>query len=359
MSSDSRLIGRSSTEEIRPEVSLVSYTSCPVGTLFSIWHGSRHREEVSATIAEFLYRCDADNFSNIHDQELRDDIISTTNYIINSYPEYCPEVGTLFDKVHQIITQVAKLAIKVDTQASEFVSYEFEVDKASVAWREQLVRKRQLHIWTQTSRVADMTTFDSTMMPTVKLMGGNEAADIYKDTVSTIREAYKNLAELGVPLEDIRLQPQSHIHRVYFGGSLRSILKLVEDRTSWIAQATLWAPVVSEIVRSLRITLGNWIIDLLKPPARVSLIDGKYQITDYKLLSDDQARYEGHDPLPVSPIFLAYKGLRNNYQNREFYDYMKSMYINIWPREILEAIDWDEDNPLKPGKYDVGYEGCE
>lgn len=352
MSKDSRMTGSSITKDFTPRTTCTSHTQFPVGTLFSVWHGSRHSYSIEPFDIEYLYTRNIDTYNcSIMEKGL-------IQYLRETYPEYDLPGSPELVAFHHIITQVVKLAIKVDVQASEFVSYEFRVDDASVAWREQLVRKRQLHVWTQTSRVADMTSFDSTMMPSVDLLGGHEATEIYKNTVDTIRKAYSQLIELGVPSEDIRLQPQSHIHRVYFGGTLRSILKLVEDRTSWIAQATLWTPIVSGIVATLRTTLGDWILDLLKPPATVSKSeDGKYTITDYKLVSDDQARYEGHDPLPVSPIYLAYKGLSNNYKNKEFYDYMKSMYIKIWSDDILKAIDWDKDNPTKPGKYDVGYEG--
>lgn len=353
MSKDSRLVGNSITQEVTPEVVMMSCTSNPVGVIFSVWHGSRHKTQVTPEEIEKLYRTD-EPFDSHSDQ------LELIIYLLLQYPEYeaeCDESVSLLGTAKYIIEQVVKLAIKVNVQAHEFVSYEFQVNNASVAWREQLVRKRKLHIWTQTSRVADMTTFDSTMMPTVSMLGGAEAVSVYKSAVDNIRKAYKTLTQLGVPEEDIRLQPQTHIHRVYFGGTLRDILDLVRDRTSWIAQATLWTPIISGIIKSLRATLGDWVLDLLEPPAEVSLIDGRYVITDYKLESDDRARYEGHDPLPVSPIYLAYKGLSNNYKNKQFYDYLKSMYINIWSDEILKAIDWDKSNPLKAGKYDVGYEG--
>lgn len=348
MSKDSRLIGSGATSETVPVVKCIGYTANPVGVLFSVWHGSRHAKDVTPEQIQELWEISNEDHPilNPYSNDLMD-------YLIESYPEYADKAGSdhKLYKVRYIIREVVKLSIKVDVQSSEFVSYEFKVDAASVAWREQLVRKRQTHVWTQTSRVADMTQFDATMMPTVRMMGGDEACKKYKEAVETIRKTYQELVALGVPSEDIRLQPQAHLHRVYFGCNLRNLLKLVQDRTSWIAQATLWTPVVSEIMRIMRETLGDWICDLIKPPAVVK--DGK--IVEYKLIADEDARYSGKDPLPVSPIYLAMKGLSNPFKNKDFYDYMKSMYINIWSDEILKAIDWDRDYPECPGRYDVGY----
>lgn len=342
MSKDSNLIGNSLTEVMIPEVTCIGHTSNPLGVLFSVWHGSRHHIGINPVDIEKLYR------SKIYNQN----DIDLYTYLKESYPTLV-KGHTMFDQVRSIIESVVKLALKVNVQNTEFISYEFQVDKASVAWREQLVRKRQLHVWTQTSRVADMTSFDTTIMPTIEMFGGSTALNKYKEAVQYIRDIYKSLINLGIPSEDIRLQPQSYIHRVYFGCNLRQLLDLIKDRTSWIAQATLWMPIVTEIVNVLKITLGDWIKDYLKAPAVVK--NGK--IVEYDLISDDKARYEGKDPLPVSPIYLAMINKPNNYKDINFYNYMKSMYIDIWPDDVLKAIDWNKEEPYTPGIYDVGYEG--
>ena len=82
--------------------------------------------------------------------------------------------------------------------------------------------------------------------------GGDEAVKIYEDTVETIREAYRQLVDMGVPMEDIRLQPQGHTHRVYWMVPLRTLITILNKRCDWIAQASLWTPIVAGVVKELR-----------------------------------------------------------------------------------------------------------
>jgi len=49
MSYMGRVKGNSRTEFIRPKVELISNTENPIGTLFSLWHGSRFNEFVNSS----------------------------------------------------------------------------------------------------------------------------------------------------------------------------------------------------------------------------------------------------------------------------------------------------------------------
>lgn len=332
------------SSEFIPRAKLVSFTNNAIGTIFEVWHGSRYTKSVEADeIAELYWNAGNEFIEASHKDLIKD--------LCEWYPDYA---GINGDDYKNIIEQVVKLAIKTDVPASEFVSYEFKVDTAPVAWREQLVRKRKLHVWTQTTRNADMSKMDVTILPTVE-MAGDEAVTIYKNAVDTIRDAYTALIELGVPSEDIRLQPQTHVHRVYFGANLRDLLKLVQDRTSWLIQPTLWAPIVADIVEVLEKTLGGWVRDILARPVTLETgIDGHPKIVDYKYISDEEDRYTGRDKvLPVSPLYLAFTGKSMpEHTDIKFYDYMKSLFIKIWDDDTLDAIDWDKNNPTKLGRYD-------
>ena len=195
------------------------------------------------------------------------------------------------------------------------------------------------------------------MSDSVELIGGEKAVQIYNDTAEFIRKAYRELVALGVPVEDIRLQPQQHVHRVYWIISIRALIKILNKRSDWIAQASLWTPVIAGVCQELRkISLIDCIEDFIgKPPVEVSYSneDGIYQVSKYMMNADNEDRYYGRDPLPTDPLWLAYRGITMPTNvDLNFYDYMKSMYIQIWGDEYLSVLGWDRSDPSKIGPYD-------
>src|SRR5699024_2338085 len=74
----------------------------------------------------------------------------------------------------------------------------------------------------------------------------------YEEAVQTLRDAYSKLTALGVPSEDIRLCPESRIHRVEWMTNLRALLPIVGKRIGWIAQSTLWSPIIEQVTEILR-----------------------------------------------------------------------------------------------------------
>ena len=353
MSQQQRIHQNSDTGFIRPVVKLVSMTENPVGTIFSLWYGSRHSNSVLASDIQELY-------NHVNPQgRLRD----VAQEICGAYPEHA---GDNNDYIN-VITKIVKQVIGADLPPTESVTFTFEIDNASVAWREQLVRSKLASYWTQTSRTQDLSTMDVTMNDSVLLLGGQEAVDIYKDTVAQIREAYTKLSELGVPVEDIRLQPQGHTHRVYWMISLRALIKIINKRSDWIAQASLWTPIISGICAELRTeNLMDIVQDYIgKPFAHVNYEPDwdYYYIDDHMQTTENEDRYYGRDPLPCDPLWLAYKRFSMpEGTNIEFYDYLKSMYLNIWSDEYLRVLGWDRKDINKIGPYDrpkSWFEACE
>lgn len=339
------------TDKIRPVVKLVSMTSNPIGTLFTVWYGSRHKINVDPNDIEIMYKV------NIYDpdNQISDNsrLIEAAKLICSEYPEHAGADGKDYKNV---IYKVCKQALELDLPCDECVSFTFEIDNNTVAWREQLVRSHFSQEWIQTSRTMDMSTMDINMSDSIELFGGEEAVKIYKDAAATIREAYDKLKELGVPSEDIRLQPQSHVERSYWMVNIRALLKTLRQRSGWIAQASLWTPIISGVCKELRDhDFFDLIEDLIgKPPVEVVKNEsGKYEVASYNKIAECEDRYYGRDPLPVDPLYLAFSKLpMPECTNVKMYDYMKSMFIQIWSDEYLEVLGWDRQDPDHLGYYD-------
>lgn len=343
-----RISGTSSTGNYIPSTKLLSITKNPIGTLFTVWHNSRNKDEVDPEVIQTVYDTGA-----MHD---------ISEYLCECYPEYIKNMddASLSDKTRVIIREVVTLAIKCDVPASEFVSIELVTNDASVAWREQMVRNRKIHPWLQTSRTADLCTFDCNRLDSIERFGGKEAVAIYDSVVDRIREAYMILTEMGVPSEDIRLIPQGHLHRCMWGTNLRDLLKLVGKRVSWIAQSTLWNPVNSDIIEILRNEFGSDIINNFVGKCEDITYHkddlGKVIIDSYKYDVETEDRYNGKDPQPCDPLWLAYTHrCMPEHTDLEFYDFMKSQYIKMWNDDILSVLEWERDNPDKIGPYDRPY----
>ena len=362
------------TEVIRPKVKIISKTENPIGTLFCVWSGTRYPDIMEPEDIQLLYDRGFD-FPELYGD--RDKNILRENYdeddyfcqiaekICGWYPEYAGEDGKDYKNV---ILSIARKVIESNVPAGESVHFNIQIDDANVAWREQLVRGRiSQQFWTMSTRIMDMTTMDVNMNDSVRLIGGDQAVDAYKKCVDTIRETYKFLVdECGVPMEDIRLQPQGHTHRVYWMAPLRTLVTILNKRCDWIAQASLWTPIVAGILQEFR-RLG--IYDIVSPFIGKPMVEvahetdfDEYYVSKYIMNADNEDRYSGRDKIPCDPLWLAYKGLSMPaHTDIQFYDYLKSMYIQIWQDEYLKVLGWDREHPEKLGKYDrpVNSEGEE
>lgn len=341
-----RVKGQGRTETIRPKVELMSSTENPVGTLFSLWHASRHNEYVSAEDAQWLYRYGntlGNDFSPTFDVGRYEDL---AEYIISCYPEHAGE-----DKkdIRNVIRMIARMNLVANVPSAESVTFNFAISDASVSLREQMVRSKLASYWTQTSRTADLRDMDIHMSSSIEYYGGEEAVRIYKETAEAIREAYRKLSDLGVPVEEIRLAPEARVHRVMWMIDARALLPIISKRLDWMAQATLWSPIISDVCAILR-DIDPFFAEFIgKPP--VKIVGNK--VVEHKYDNENEDRFYGRDPQPVDPLWLAYKGI--NMPERtdvKFYDDMKSLFIHMWDDEVLAVLGWDRENPSKLGPYD-------
>lgn len=344
-----RIKGNNRTEVIKPEVELMSMTQWPIGTLFSLWHGSRNERRVKSNFAERIYRDTTLSYEFNYDNIIP--YREVVDYIAECYPEHTKKLESGIVDVRAAILEIARMNIKANVPSCESLSFNFMIDNATVAFREQLVRgKLNGQFWTQTSRTADLTSMDVNMSEKIETYGGKEATRVYEDTVEVIRLAYKQLQELGVPTEEIRLAPEARTHRIYWMVNIRSLMAMFARRTDWMCQATLWTPIIEGVVEELRYNGLEDLLDLLVKP-EVKIENGK--VVFHKYDNENEDRYYGRDPQPVDPLWLAYKGLKMpEHTDLKFYDEMKKSFMKVWTDEYLEVLGWDRNNPDKLGPYD-------
>lgn len=353
-----KLMQSGKTNVITPKVKLVTYTRNPIGTIFVVWHGSRSDQMLNAEVVQKLY--DSTIFDEewydraTNDEGLQNKFYRTAKIIIERYTEHTGKSGKDFKNA---IFQVAKAVAGYDIPVNEAINFTFSVKSANVAWREQKARSKFDQFWTQSSRIMDLRTMEVTMNPSIGILGGKEAIKVYKDAVDTIRDAYCKLIDLGVPAEDIRLQPQSHTENLYWFVSLRTLLTIISKRSDWIAQASLWTPIIAGVIKCLReIGLYELVKDKIgKPMCEIGYHSDyeQYYVLNYQNIPDCEDRMRGIDTLPIDPLYLAYANkTMPDHTDLQYYDYMKSMFIQIWDDKILEILGWDRSDPSKLGPYD-------
>lgn len=351
-----RMDQSSTTMEFIPEVRCLSSTFNASELLFCIWWGSRHKNRLDPmTVADALRYADDSESPRMYSEILADKYKKVIREICEAYPEYAGESNN----VRNVVNSIVKTLIDSDLPPLEAVTFTFEIDNCTVAYREQLVRGRQSGYWTQTSRTMSLEYMDVNRSRSVELLGGRKAVQVYDAAVETIRNAYKLLKDLGVPEEDIRLQPSAQVHRVYWMTDLRVLLKTLSKRSDWIAQGSLWSPIISGILSTLKYQVDDYLLEMIRlkacaPKVRLSEKDGQYTVSAHNYDIENMDRYTGKDPQPVDPLWLAYKGYSMpEFTDMEFYEYLKSMYINVWPEEYLKVLGWDRDHPEVKGPYDT------
>ena len=340
MGKSERLVQRSFTGVIRPQVKIITKTENPIGVLYTVWSGTRYPEIDTPEDIQYLY----DNGENA--LPYYSDIAKR---VCLQYPEYAGEDGKDYKNV---IKSIAQKVLESNVPAGESVHFTIQIDDANVAWREQLVRGRlSQQFWTMSTRIMDMTTMDVNMNESIRLLGGQDAVDVYEDAVDYIRKAYQVLIDMGIPMEDIRLQPQGHTHRVYWMIPLRTLITILNKRCDWIAQSSLWTPIVAGAVSELR-RIGLY--DIVEPFIGKPMVEvSEGRVTHYMMNADNEDRFSGRDKIPCDPLWLAYKGYNMpEHTDIKFYDYMKSLYIQLWQDKYLEVLGWDRENPEALGPFD-------
>lgn len=248
----------------QPSVTLLSHTTLPLETVFSIWEQSkvdgpfRSPEEVRRSVK----------------------------------PE---EVRELFRAV-----------IAQRIPVGEAVTFTFVVDNVSVSWREQAVRHRigvsvsperlgadivvdpnlprlevrsipdrdQSSFWSQSMRIQNMGDFsdrgryrlpDSYVGKTDR--EGRSIVGRYQDLMDSIQDFYNDAVDAGVPIEDAREAiPLGAQHRITWTLNISALQHIVGERGCWILQLGLWGPVITGMISELSTKVDPIFSELVTPP---------------------------------------------------------------------------------------------
>lgn len=116
----------------------------------------------------------------------------------------------------------------------EFVNYTFAITGVSRAFTHQFVRTRTASFAQQTMRVLDVSTgpgWDYVTGPTIKY--SDKANAIYRKTMATIGQAYKDMIAEGAAIEDARgVLPTNIQTSIVVEMNLRGLADLVRKRSS-------------------------------------------------------------------------------------------------------------------------------
>lgn len=350
-----RLDGFNRTENFTPTVSLVSITQYPLGTIFAVWYGSRNRGDNRAWIWNMIL-----NGESFTIESLNKSLNEVRARVVAAYPELA-EGDDLVDQAKSVVYKTVKMVIDSNLPPVGCVQFTFDIEDVPVAFRDQLVRGHEKY-WTTTSRTADLSKFDANVSPSILEYGGYEGLEIYEKCVETIRKTYAKLQEMGVPGEDIRLSPGCMIQRDFWTPDLRQLINVLKKRVDWIAQSTLWMPVISalmEVLRREEPILADMLSDIIgKPNVRVEdnhVVEHHYDV-------ENEDRYSGKDPQPCDPLWMAYKGIQWTIADRkdpikcQRFQQLKSLYLPIWSQEYLDVLGWDRMDLYKSGPYDLIYD---
>lgn len=327
---------------MKPTVTLLSHTTNPLETVYTLWEASRHNDAVLTPPEVALARV--------------------------KYPEWD-------EKVRKLFSDVLNSGIPV----AENVSFTFLLEGVSIALREQLVRHRiGVHVgprvgcdiapdladstwWSQSMRILDMGAFASNGAYDVPasidgndtpLREGLTAEAGYHDVMKYSQDVYAKLVEAGVPMEDARnVIPLAATHRISWTLNLAALKHIIGKRGCWILQLGIWEPIIVGMVNELATKIDPIFRDLIAPPC---IKGGKFTGCCFKL--DNERRIDGEDEIPPCSLYLHHHegealaavaaakkpvwnvwdgpGFRtDDLQKQARYVRMKKQYAALWGRD--------------------------
>ncbi|MBI5000592.1 MAG: FAD-dependent thymidylate synthase [Euryarchaeota archaeon] len=121
------------------------------------------------------------------------------------------------------------------TSVLEHASFTFAVEGVSRSLTHQLVRHRMASFSQQSQRHVRLKDFEYVVPPTVEK--SPKTAKAFRETMSLISDAYGQLAEMGVPLEDARyVLPNAATSNIVVTMNARSLHNFFELRSCLRAQ---------------------------------------------------------------------------------------------------------------------------
>lgn len=277
---------------MKPNVRLITSTAFPLETIFCLWEASRNNDPIPSV------------------QEVAE--LRQTN-------------PTFDAKVKKLFSDVLNSGIPV----AENLTFTFLLEGVSIALREQMVRHRigakvgdrlgcdivpdlaDSTWWSQSMRILDMGAFANAAAYDVPAsiegnsthathrLGSVSVQDVYRGQMHSAQEAYQQLVEAGVPMEDARnVIPLAATHRISWTLNLAALKHIIGKRGCWILQLGIWEPIILGMVEELA-KIDPIFRDLIAPPC---IKGGKFAGCCFKL--DNERRIEGEDEIPPCALYL-------------------------------------------------------
>jgi flavin-dependent thymidylate synthase len=145
--------------------------------------------------------------------------------------------------------QVAKTHLKAPL---EFIDLHFMVEGVTRSFTHQMVRQRTAVYGQESMRFAVKGNLSDEIDLPPTMRDKSQQADLWRETIAKIEEAYNSLVANGIPAEDARgLLPHATRTRLHYKTNLRNILDTMGNRLCTQAQFE-WRMVVAGIVEAIR-----------------------------------------------------------------------------------------------------------
>jgi hypothetical protein len=166
---------------------------------------------------------------------------------------------------------------------------------------------------------------------------------IYRNTLRTIQDGYRELVGMGIPMEDARgLLPLHSTMNISWKVNLTSLLHIIGKRSCWILQYGYWGYIIKSMVDQLAEKVHPVFRDMVLPQC---FVDGKFTECVFKL--ENERRLDGRDKLPLCPLYYAHnldlkvvKDYKENYP--EMCNTMEKLsvkYSELWGRDAYTGED--------------------
>ncbi|MBX4215958.1 FAD-dependent thymidylate synthase [Candidatus Parcubacteria bacterium] len=297
---------------MKPQVTLVSYTHDPIGTIYRVWEASKSNRP---------------------------------------YVEIEIEAAQKGKQVFEVFQKVIDSQIPV----AENLNFVFLLENVSISFREQMVRHRigvkvgprlgadlapdleSSTWWSQSMRILDMGKFADEGH--YRLPEGLDAQkkEEFHVAMRVAQDQYNRLVKAGVPMEEAReVIPLAATHRITWGLNLSALQHIIGKRGCQILQLGLWEPIIRGIVEELANKVHPYFRNLINPPC---IKDDKFIGCCFKL--DNERRVAGLDNLPPCTLYVGKehheKGSRQavSEKNVEAFNKAGKSYGALWGRNPM------------------------
>jgi thymidylate synthase ThyX len=319
-------------------VSLISYSTHPLGTLFYVWEQSRSNNRVPLPkMLEFIMTDSTEAYPGKSKvaQALRD--LGETETNADGYMIATKVRKRILDMVNQILDE--------DIPCTENLDFVFAIENMSISLREQMVRHRigvtigeRLGIdivpdqaksswWSQTMRMLPMDNFFSegrfilpeglegkvckdakaetydTGIGEHEGMVDCDALELYIELMRQIEFVYQKLIQAGVAMEDARqIIPIGATHSITWKVNLKSLMHILGKRACWVAQANLWEELISGMINQMCEVVHPIFRKIIQPPC---FKKGRYNSCPYFQINKE--RVQGRDRMPPCPLYVYHE----------------------------------------------------